>query len=74
MLNSSEVNKLKETFQDLYANKSSLDLFNILSEVDSYLHKDDPVVRRLAFTTENWKFREMLKLRREAIQSEIRRR
>jgi len=74
MLSSSEVNKLKETFQDLYANKSSLDLFNILSEVDSYLHKDDPVVRRLAFTTENWKFREMLKLRREAIRSEIRRR
>lgn len=74
MLSSSEVNKIKETFQDLYATKTSMDLFNILSEVDSYLHKDDPMVRRLAFTAENWKFREMLKLRREAIQSEIRRR
>ena len=51
-----------------------MDLFNILSEVDNYLHKDDPIVRRLAFTTDNWKFRQMLKLRREAIQSEIRRR
>lgn len=74
MLSSSEVDKLKETFQGLYSTKSSMDLFNILSEVDNYLHKDDPLVRRLAFTTDNWKFRQMLKLRREAIQSEIRRR
>jgi len=74
MLRNDEVQKLKNNFQEIYRNYTPMDLLSVLSEVQTYLHKEDPVIRRLAFNDDNWRFREMLKLRREAIQSEIRRR
>jgi|LakMenEpi03Aug12_release.lakeMendotaPanAssembly.Ray.scaffolds.fasta_scaffold2461980_2 hypothetical protein len=74
MLRSDEVQTLKNNFQEIYRQYTPMDLLTALSEVQTYLHKEDPIIRRLAFNNDNWRFREMLKLRREIIQSEIRRR
>jgi hypothetical protein len=74
MLRSDEVQILKNNFQEIYRQYTPMDLLSVLSEVQAYLHKEDPITRRLAFNNDNWRFREMLKLRREVIQSEIRRR
>jgi hypothetical protein len=74
MLRSDEVQTLKNNFQEIYRQYTPMDLLTALSEVQTYLHKEDPIIRRLAFNNDNWRFREMLKLRREVIQSEIRRR
>jgi len=74
MLRSDEVQTLKNNFHEIYRQYTPMDLLTALSEVQTYLHKEDPIIRRLAFNNDNWRFREMLKLRREIIQSEIRRR
>jgi len=74
MLRSDEVQTLKTNFQEIYRQYTPMDLLSALSEVQTYLHKEDPIIRRLAFNKDNWRFREMLKLRREVIQTEIRHR
>lgn len=74
MLTEEQVSELKATFLELYKTKTPMELLNILREVNDYLHEESAIVRRLAFTEKNWEFRAMLKLRREAIQNEIRRR
>jgi hypothetical protein len=74
MLSINEKNNLKDLFRDIYKKETSLTLLSLLNEADRYLNKESSVVRSLAFCNDNWKFRAELKLRREAILAEIRRR
>ena len=74
MLDNNEAERLTKVFEEIYRKKTPMELLDILTTINEYLHKETAVVRRLAFCDDNWKFRAVLKLRREMVQAEIYRR
>jgi len=74
MLSNKEKSDLTHTFEYMYKNETPMGLLNILSDINKYLEKENAIVRRLAFCDDHWKFRAELKLRRDIVQAEIRRR
>jgi hypothetical protein len=74
MLSIKETNDLTKIFEEMYKNEPPLRLLSILTDVDEFLNKENALIRRLAFCDDNWRFRAELKLRKDVIQAEIRRR
>jgi hypothetical protein len=73
-LSPERVKNLNKNFHELYKTKKPMDLLIILADVERYLNEESSLIRHLTFTDDNWRFREMLKLRRDAIRAEINRR
>ena len=74
MLSKNEETVLTGMFRDMYKGKSAMELLNIQSELNEFLHQDSAIARRLAFNNNNWKFRAQVKLRRKVIEDEIKNR
>jgi len=74
MLSNKEKSDLTKILQYMYKKETPMGLLHILTDVTEYLNKENAIVRRLAFCDDNWKFRAELKLRRDLVQEEIRRR